>query len=66
MSTVPETIVARQCGMKVAGISCITNLAAGRSRQPLSHTEVLETAERVKRTAAKLLTNFARLYAGNE
>jgi len=66
MSTVPETIVARQCGIKVAGISCITNLAAGRSRQPLSHTEVLETAERVKKTAAKLLTNFARLYGGNE
>src|SRR5256885_1061303 len=66
MSTVPETIVARQCGMKVAGISCITNLAAGRSRQPLSHTEVLETAERVKKTAAKLLTNFARLYGRNE
>src|SRR5215468_8211472 len=48
MSTVPETIVARQCGVKVAGISCITNLAAGRSREPLSHREVLETAERVK------------------
>lgn len=63
MSTVPETIVARQCGMRVAGVSCITNLAAGRSRQPLSHREVLETAERVKTTAAKLLTNFARLYA---
>jgi purine-nucleoside phosphorylase len=66
MSTVPETIVARQCGMRVAGISCITNLAAGRSRQPLSHREVLETAERVKRTAAKLLSNFAKLYGSNE
>jgi purine-nucleoside phosphorylase len=66
MSTVPETIVARQCRLKVAGISCITNLAAGRSCQPLSHTEVLETAERVKKTAAKLLTNFARLYGRNE
>jgi purine-nucleoside phosphorylase len=63
MSTVPETIVARQCGMKVAAISCITNLAAGRSRQPLSHKEVLETAELVKTTAAKLLTSLARLYA---
>ena len=66
MSTVPETIVARQCGMKVAGISCITNLAAGRSREPLSHAEVLETAERVKSMAAQLLTNFARLYGGEE
>jgi purine-nucleoside phosphorylase len=66
MSTVPETIVARQCGLKVAGVSCITNLAAGRSGQPLSHTEVLETAGRVKKTAAKLLTSFARLYDRNE
>ncbi len=33
MSTVPEVIVARQCGLKVAAVSCITNLAAGRSRQ---------------------------------
>ena len=48
MSTVPEAIVARQCGLRVAAVSCITNLAAGRSRQTLSHAEVLETAERVK------------------
>jgi purine-nucleoside phosphorylase len=62
MSTVPEVIVARQCGLKVAAISCITNLAAGRSRQTLSHAEVLETAERVKNVAAQLLKNFAELY----
>jgi len=62
MSTVPETIVARQCGVKVAAISCITNLAAGRSSEPLSHREVLETAERVKSMAAQLLINFAGLY----
>ena len=62
MSTVPETIVARQCGLEVAGLSCITNLAAGRSRRPLSHTEVLETAEHVKNIAAELLKNFAKLY----
>src|SRR5205823_2555944 len=55
MSTVPETIVARQCQMKVAGLSCITNLAAGRSRAVLSHSEVLETAEKVKILAAQLL-----------
>lgn len=65
MSTVPETVVARQCGLNVAGVSCITNLAAGRSRNPLSHEEVLETAERVKVLAAHLLENFAKLYAGN-
>ena len=62
MSTVPEAIVARQCGLRVAGVSCITNLAAGLSRQTLSHAEVLETAERVKKVAAHLLQNFAKLY----
>jgi len=62
MSTVPEAIVARQCGLKVAGITCITNLAAGRGRQTLSHAEVLETAERVQRVAARLLETFAQLY----
>ena len=63
MSTVPETIEARQCGLKVAAVSCITNLAAGRSRKPLSHAEVLETAERVKKLAAQMLKNFAELYS---
>ncbi len=62
MSTVPEVIVARQCGVRVAALSCITNLAAGRSRTALSHAEVLETAERVKNVAAQLLMSFARLY----
>ena len=62
MSTVPEAIVARQCDMRVAALSCITNLAAGRSRALLSHAEVLETAERVKTLAAQLLKNFAQLY----
>ena len=62
MSTVPEAIVARQCGLKVAAVSCITNLAAGRSRRNLSHAEVLETAERVKSLGAGMLQNFAELY----
>jgi purine-nucleoside phosphorylase len=62
MSTVPEAIVARQCGLRVAGLSCITNLAAGRSKAQLSHAEVLETAERVKHSAARLLVHFAQLY----
>ena len=66
MSTVPEVIVARQCGLKVAAISCITNLAAGRSRKTLSHSEVLETAERVKNVAAQLLGNFAQLYGQDQ
>ena len=62
MSTVPETIVARQCGLKVAAVSCITNLAAGRGSKTLSHAEVLETADRVKYVAAQLLKSFGKLY----
>ena len=62
MSTVPEAIVARQCGLSVAAVSCITNLAAGIGKENLSHTEVLETAERVKRSGAALIKNFAELY----
>ncbi|HTY86911.1 MAG TPA: purine-nucleoside phosphorylase [Candidatus Acidoferrum sp.] len=65
MSTVPEAIAARQCGLNVAAISCITNLAAGISQGKLSHAEVLETAERVKTLAAKLLRNFAKFYGKN-
>ena len=44
MSTVPEAIVAAQCGIKCLGVSCITNLAAGVSPNKLSHQEVMETA----------------------
>ena len=64
MSTVPEAMVARQCGLNVAAVSCVTNLAAGRGKKKLSHAEVLKTAERVKITAAKWLNNFAELYSG--
>jgi purine-nucleoside phosphorylase len=65
MSTVPEAMVARQCGLNVAAISCITNLAAGISTGNLSHAVVLETAGRVKTLAAKLLKYFAGFY-GND
>jgi purine-nucleoside phosphorylase len=65
MSTVPEAVVARQCGLKVAGMSCITNLAAGLGSGKLSHSEVLETAEKVKHSAALLLQEFAKEYGKN-
>src|SRR5207245_4420430 len=65
MSTVPETIVARQCGLRVAGLSCITNFAAGRAARPLSHAEVLETADRVKILATGLLKTFCTLYGSS-
>lgn len=48
MSTVPEVIVANHCGIKVLGISCITNMAAGILDQPLNHEEVIETSMMVR------------------
>ena len=58
MSTVPEVIVARHCGMKVLAISCVTNLAAGISSQPINHEEVLETGERVRGQFVALLKSL--------
>ncbi len=55
MSTVPEVIVANHMGMKVLGISCVTNMAAGILDQKISHQEVLETGERVKGQMIALL-----------
>ncbi len=55
MSTVPEAIVARQMGLRVLGLSCITNMAAGTTDQPINHDEVIETGERVRATFATLL-----------
>ena len=66
MSTVPEVIAARQCGLKVAAVSCITNLAAGRGGGALSHTEVLVMAERVKNLAAQLLKKFSEFYGRDQ
>jgi purine-nucleoside phosphorylase len=55
MSTVPEAIVARHMGLRVLGLSCITNLAAGVLDRPINHEEVIETGERVRETFAELL-----------
>ena len=55
MSTVPEAIVARHMNMNVLGISCITNMAAGISENPINHEEVMETGERVRGTFTQLL-----------
>lgn len=55
MSTVPEVIVARHCGMKVMGISCITNMAAGVKNETLNHEEVMETADRVGKSFSALV-----------
>ncbi len=55
MSTVPEALVARHMGMHVAGISCITNMAAGISEAPINHEEVMETGERVRTMFTQLL-----------
>lgn len=56
MSTVPEVIALNQMGVGVLGISCITNMAAGVSKQKLDHREVLETTQRVKGDFVRLLT----------
>lgn len=63
MSTVCEAIVANHMGMAVCGISCITNMASGILPQPLSHTEVQETADRVAPLFERLVSkSLAAIY----
>ena len=58
MSTVPEVIVARAIGMRVAGVSCITNFASGTTPSPLSHDEVLQTTALVASRFESLVERF--------
>ena len=63
MSTICEAIVANHMGMAVCGISCITNMASGILPQPLSHTEVQETADRVAPLFERLVSKaLAAIY----
>lgn len=60
MSTVPEAITARHSGIKVIGVSCITNMAAGILDKPLNHEEVKETADKVKTKFSELILEFVK------
>lgn len=64
MSTAVEAMAARHCGMEICGISCISNLAAGISSNPLTHKEVQETADRVaplfKKLVARAISDIAK------
>ena len=64
MSTVQETIAARHMGIEVLGISCVTNMASGIQKEPLSHEEVMETGRAVEAQLAELLTRVVALLAG--
>lgn len=63
MSTVPEALTARHQGMKVLGISCITNLAAGITKDKIDHEEVMETGEKVRKKFKKLLRGIIKRLA---
>jgi purine-nucleoside phosphorylase len=63
MSTVPEAIVARHMGIRVAGLSMLANVAAGASEKPISHEEVLETAGQLNADLGMLLQRFFETYA---
>ena len=63
MSTVPEAIVARHMDMRVIGISCITNLAAGVSNRPIDHSQVMAIGHRVRGQFTELLRRVVKRLA---
>jgi purine-nucleoside phosphorylase len=66
MSTVPESIVARHCGINVLAISCITNVAAGLTASEINHTEVMEVGEQAGKQLAELIVRvIPRLVSAN-
>ena len=62
MSTVPETIIARQQGMKVLALSVITNYAAGMDDGELSHEQTMKFADKASQTFKTILTEFIGKY----
>jgi purine-nucleoside phosphorylase len=58
MSTVPEAIFAKACGFKVAGLSLVSNLAAGISRSPLNHEEVVAAGVAAKPRMKAVVEDF--------
>lgn len=66
MSTACEAVAANHMGMKICGISCISNLACGMSDQPLSHKEVQEVADRVAPLFKQLVTDSITAFGGLE
>ena len=66
MSTIPEAMIANSMGMKVAGISCITNYCAGITNQPLSHEEVVDTLNSVMGNIHKLIPEIVKAFSENK
>jgi len=60
MSVVPESIVGKQLGLKILGICCVTNMAGGAGKKPISHQSALRVAERVTPKLSRLLTEVLK------
>ena len=65
MSTVPEVITAVHGGMKVLGLSCITNMGTGIVDQPLHHEEIIRVGEQVRKTFITLLESIVGAWPPN-